>query len=79
VLEFIKTLHQDEINRIQTINLNESAENVKAGTAMIKVKLVTLSLFYNLPTNITEAQKAKEVNDLKQASFARAQESGGIN
>jgi predicted Zn-dependent protease len=78
VLELVKSLHQDEVNAIQTANLNEPAERLALQLAVIQVRLKVYNFIFNLPDIIQTAKKQLEVNEIKKSRFGQAQERGEI-
>lgn len=81
-MEFLKGLHQEQIEDLQNINLKESAEDVKTQTAVLKTRINLLSLLYNLPANVKKVKddiaKKEEHQQILKTRFADSQESGGI-
>lgn len=78
MLELVKSLHQDEVNAIQTANLNEPAERLALQLAVIQVRLKVYNFIFNLPDIIQTAKKQLEVNEIKKSRFGQAQERGEI-
>ena len=78
VLELIKNLHQDEVNLIQTTNLNEPAEKLAIQLAVMQTRLKVYSFIFNLPAVIQSAKEQLEINVARKSRFEQAQERGEI-
>jgi hypothetical protein len=78
VLAFLRGLHQEAVNEIQTFKLTEPAEDVKCDAGVLKTKLQFCALFYNLPSNIkVEIDKTLNIEQMK-AKIGKSQEGGSI-
>ena len=78
MLELVKSLHQDEVNAIQTASLNEPAERLALQLAVTQVRLKVYNFIFNLPGFIQTAKEQIEANEIKKSRFGQAQERGEI-
>ncbi len=78
MLELIKSLHQDEVDVAQTVNLNEPAEKLAMRLAVMQTRLKVYNLIFNLPGLIQTTKEQLEVNVVKKSRFEQAQERGEI-
>lgn len=79
MLCLLKTLKEEAITSIRTIDLTKNAEDVKALTALLKSQLNMASTFIELPNVIQETRKQLEARQTQIDRVMKAAEDTGIH
>ena len=78
MLAFLKGLHQEQVNAVQSIALGKEPHELTQEVAVIKTRLNMCSLLFNLPANIQALKDQFEQQTEQKLKIVKSQEGGSI-